>query len=72
DVQISSYNISNEIRIDSRIMKLMKLHKRYQHNSLISFIQKDFKNNFHQQVQIKSLIKRQFLRNEGKNVVYVP
>nr|CAG8433474.1 13056_t:CDS:10 [Entrophospora candida] len=72
DVQISSYNISNEIRIDSRIMKLMKLHKRYQHNSLISFIQKDFKNNFHQQVQVKSLIKRQFLRNEGKNVVYVP
>nr|CAG8508702.1 6163_t:CDS:10 [Entrophospora candida] len=70
DVQTSSYNISNEIRIDSRIMKLMKLHKRYQHNSLISFIQKDFKNNFHQQIQIKSLIKRQFLRVEGKNVIY--
>ncbi|CAJ0841689.1 15253_t:CDS:2, partial [Entrophospora sp. SA101] len=35
DVQISSYNISNEIRIDSRIMKLMKLHKRYQHNSFV-------------------------------------
>ncbi|CAJ0884487.1 15691_t:CDS:10 [Entrophospora sp. SA101] len=70
DVQTSSYNISNEIRIDSRIMKLMKLHKRYQQNSLISFIQKDFKNNFHQQIQIKSLIKRQFLRIEGKNVIY--
>ncbi|CAH1761133.1 7197_t:CDS:10 [Entrophospora sp. SA101] len=77
DVQTSSYNISNEIRIDSRIMKLMKLHKRYQQNSLISFIQKDFKNNFHQQiqgklidVQIKSLIKRQFLRIEGKNTTY--